>query len=220
MKIQCARTTAITIVGLLLVASLETHAGDKCCAKKPASRATSPDAANSGNALAALRALPSVTLVDQDGKSVEFPKSVFSERLVVVNFVFTRCTTVCPPMGAAFGRLQAELLLHPDVKAQLISFSLDPAYDTPDRLREWSGRFGREPGWSLYTGAKPSIDSVLKSLEAFSADRSEHSALYLLGNLEAGQWKRIDGLASPREVIRALVALQRPSEAAALREGR
>lgn len=148
-----------------------------------------------------------VPLRDQDSREVRFPEDLFGDRLVVLNFVFTRCGTICPPMGAAFGRLQAELAARPELPVDLISISLDPVQDTPDRLKSWAERFGRKPGWTLLTGAKPDVDLALKSLDAFAAERSRHAALVLVGDPKSDRWLRIDGLASPQEMLGAITQL-------------
>ena len=127
---------------------------------------------------------------------------------MAVNFVFTRCSTICPPMGAAFGRLQRKLAKRPDLEVDLISVSIDPIHDTPERLTRWADRFGREEGWTLLTGAKPDIDQVLRAMDAFTPDKFEHAALLLIGNPETGRWTRIDGLAGPKETIAALESLK------------
>lgn len=152
-----------------------------------------------------------VSLRDQDGREVQFPEQLFGERLVAINFVFTRCGTICPPMGAAFGRLQAELSARPDLRVDLISISLDPVQDTPERLKSWAARFGRKAGWTLLTGEKPDVDRVLKSLDAFAAEKSQHAALVLLGDPQTNRWLRIDGLAAPQELLSALAQLVPPT---------
>lgn len=156
-------------------------------------------------------ALTAVQLRDQDGRDVLFPDELLGERLVAVNFVFTRCGTICPPMGAAFGRLQAELAGRPDLPVDLISISLDPVQDTPERLKTWAARFGRKDGWTLLTGEKPDVDRVLKSLDAFAPEKSQHAALVLLGDPKSNRWLRIDGLASPQEMLAAIAQLARPT---------
>jgi protein SCO1/2 len=53
--------------------------------------------------------IPDAPLVDQDGHPVLFHRDLVAGKVVVVNFVFTTCTTICPPMGASFGKLQKSL---------------------------------------------------------------------------------------------------------------
>jgi len=70
-------------------------------------------------------AIPDVALFDQNGKSVRFYSDLVKGKVVAMNFVFTSCTTICAPMGANFGALQAKLGNRKDVA--LISVSIDPS---------------------------------------------------------------------------------------------
>src|SRR5215212_6562671 len=98
--------------------------------------------------------IPDVTVQSHDGRSLHFYGDLVKGRVTVINFIFTSCTTVCPLMGVRFAQLQP--LLPPDVS--LVSVSIDPATDTPERLAAWSRRLGAKPGWTLVTGTKPDID--------------------------------------------------------------
>ena len=113
--------------------------------------------------------IPDVVLQDQEGRSVRAYSDVIKGRLVVMNFIFTSCTTVCSPMGANFAALQSQLGPHSDVA--LVSLSLDPLTDTPQRLKQWSERFGARPGWTLLTGSKDDVDRLLAALRVSSPNR-------------------------------------------------
>lgn len=93
-----------------------------------------------------LRQIPDVTLVDQEGEEVHFYSDLVADKVVAMNFIFTTCTTVCPPMGAIFGKLQQDLGERAGRDVHLISVTVDPVTDTPDRLKAWSERFGARPG--------------------------------------------------------------------------
>ena len=152
-------------------------------------------------------AIPDVALLDQEGRSVKLYSDLVKDRVVVMNFIFTSCTTICSPMGANFAALQKKLGDRKDV--ELISISLDPAIDTPARLKSWSRRFKARPGWTLLTGESEDIDRVLKAVGADTPDRYQHSALLLVGNDRSGEWTRANGLASPATILQTI---QRMSE--------
>jgi len=84
---------------------------------------------------------------------------------------------------------------------RLISISVDPATDTPERLKAWGEKFHAGPGWTLVTGAKPQVDELLRALGAATASPSDHSPTVLIGNDAAGQWTRTYGLARPAVLI-------------------
>lgn len=71
----------------------------------------------------------------------------------VANFVFTNCTTTCPPMTANMKALQDQLKEAGIEDVHLISFSVDPDRDTPKALREFADEFGADlNNWSFLTG--------------------------------------------------------------------
>ncbi len=148
--------------------------------------------------------IPDVEVVTQDGETVRFYSDLVEGRVVAMNFVFTTCTTICPPMGAIFGQLENRLGDRAGRDVHLISVSVDPTTDTPERLAEWAARFGREPGWTLVTGEKGTVDALLKALEVFTADFSDHAPVVLLGNDAAGEWTRAYGLAPPETLAEIL----------------
>lgn len=180
-------------------------------------------AAHAAQAAAAARALQGevaassvadVAVQDQSGRTRHFHRDLVQGRLVAVNFVFTRCTTVCPLLGARFAQVQ-KLLGDDAARVGLISVSIDPANDTPQELARWSRAFGASAGWDLVTGARADIDQLARSLGASAADPASHVPLVLLiDERDAPQpWRRLDGLADAATLAGALrEALARRSE--------
>jgi protein SCO1/2 len=160
--------------------------------------------------------VPDVPLIDQDGKPVRFYTDLVKGKVVALNFIFTTCTTVCPPMGANFAKLE-KLTAGKDV--HLISVSIDPAADTPERLREWSRKFGAGPNWTLLTGTRDDVVRLLKALGVYTASISEHSPLVLLGNEPAHRWTRAYGLAPPAKLAGLIDRIAAPAAAGTARGG-
>lgn len=136
----------------------------------------------------AAASIPDVKVTTQDGKTVDFYSDLIKGKVVAVNFVFTSCTTVCPPMGAIFGKLQEQ-----HANEHLVSVSIDPEVDTPQRLKAWSQKFGARPGWTLVTGKKDDIVRILKAMNAYSGDFANHQPVTIVGNDATGTWKRSYG---------------------------
>lgn len=148
--------------------------------------------------------IPDVTVVTQEGKRVHFYSDLVKGRVVAMNFVFTTCTTICPPMGANFAKLQSLLGSR---KIHLISVSVDPTTDTPERLKAWAEKFGGRPGWTLVTGERTEITQLLKSMGVYTANINDHSPLVLLGNDAQGRWTRAYGLAPPVKLVELVDAI-------------
>ncbi len=140
--------------------------------------------------------IPNVPVITQDGKPVRFYKDLIKDKVVAINFIYTSCELSCPLSGFYFGQLHDSLGSRAGKDVYLISITIDPVKDTPERLKEWSQAFGVGAGWTQVTGAKTDIDALLKSLQAFSPDISDHSTFVLLGHERIGDWKRLDGISS------------------------
>ncbi len=170
------------LIALALSISTTAAFADACELHKAGTKHESPAAA------ANTTSIPDLKVTTQDGKTVNFYSDLIKGKVVAVNFVFTSCTTVCPPLGAIFGKLQER-----QPNAQLISVSIDPDVDTPERLKTWSRKFGARPGWTLVTGKKDDIVRILKAMNAYSPDFANHQPVTLVGNDATGTWKRSYG---------------------------
>ena len=138
---------------------------------------------------------PDTTVLDQSGNRLRFYTDLVKGKTVAINFIFTTCTTICPPMTATFRRVQKELEGGTERNVNLISVSVDPVTDVPQRLQAFAAKFNAGPGWTFVTGAKPDIDRLLKSLGAGVGDKNDHTSLVLIGNEKTGHWIRVYGLA-------------------------
>ncbi len=156
--------------------------------------------------------IPNTPVLDQTGHSVMFYDDLVKDKIVAINFVFTRCGMVCPMLGFRFGQLRKLLNNegHDQNQVHLISISTDASYDTPARMQTWAQQFYQGTGWTQVTGDKPRIDHLLKSLKAFSADKQDHSSLVLLINDQRNEWKWIDGQSDPKIIQMALSEWQKP----------
>ena len=146
--------------------------------------------------------IPDARVVDQNGKPRRFYSDLVRGKVVVINFVYTTCTTICPPLGATFGKLQKSLGAQLGKDVSLISISVDPATDTPERLRTWGAQFGAKPGWTLVTGDKTEMDRLSNALGVDTASPANHSAMVLIVNDKAALWKRVYGLGSTAALTR------------------
>jgi len=148
--------------------------------------------------------IPDVELLNQDGRKIHFYTDLVKGRTVAMNFIFTTCTTICPPLGATFARVQKELGDKVGRDVRFISISVDPATDTPERLKAWGAKFHAGEGWTFVTGNKPQVDELLRVLGASSARREDHSPTVLIGNDAHGTWTRTYGLANTGQLVQII----------------
>jgi len=158
--------------------------------------------------------IPDLLLVDQDGEKVRFYSELVKGKVVAINFIFTTCTTICPPLGATFGRIQELLGERMGSDLQLISISIDPAVDTPRRLKAWSDKFHRKAGWTLVTGPKPDVDTLLSALQSEASGKADHTPMVLIGNDATGTWTRAYGLGGASQVAKIIESVSRRAQAA------
>jgi protein SCO1/2 len=159
--------------------------------------------------------IPDVELVDQDGKTVHLYTDLVKGRVAALSFIFTMCTTICPLIGANLRQLQIELGQSLGENIALISVSVDPANDTPQRMKAWGAQFGAKPGWSLLTGDKETVDQLLKIVGLYTPDIQSHSPFLLLVNDRTGDWTRVNALETPPPKIAEI--LRKMAETAATR---
>jgi protein SCO1 len=138
--------------------------------------------------------IPDVEVFDQDGKRVRFYSDLIKGKVVVLSFLFTTCKLYCPMQGESLSKLQGALGARLGRDIYLITVSVDPESDTPERLKAWGAMFGAKPGWTFVTGAKPEIDKVSMALTGAVAVKGEHSPVVYIGNDRTGIWTRAYGL--------------------------
>ncbi|MDQ1613088.1 MAG: hypothetical protein QOG00_3019 [Pyrinomonadaceae bacterium] len=180
------------------------HAHDGEAAPKSDAAATpTPKAGTTTVAPNAIK-IPDTSVYDQNGRKLNFYTDLVRGKTVAINFIFTTCTTICPPLTATFRKVQQELGARVGRDIELISISVDPTTDVPERLKEFSAKFKAGPGWTFVTGSKPEIDSLLRALGAAVGDKNDHTPMLLIGNDAAGYWTRTYGLAPASTLVKVV----------------
>ena len=141
------------------------------------------------------------TLLDQDGREVRFYSDLIHGKIVVMDFIYTRCVGPCPILSSTFAKLQERLGGRLGKDVFLLSFSVDPDYDTPERLKEYAGRFRARPGWTFLTGSRANVEAVLRKLGQWVESPEQHQTVFILGNEATGLWKKAFGLAKPEDLF-------------------
>jgi protein SCO1 len=105
---------------------------------------------------------PAFVLVDQAGREVRGED--LRGRVVLANFVYTSCPDVCPMLTARMAEVRSRLrergLLGSDVR--LLSFTVDPARDTPEVLARYAARFDADgEAWRFLTGSPEAVRALL-----------------------------------------------------------
>lgn len=153
--------------------------------------------------------VPDVELVDQTGRAVKLWTDLVRGQTVAINFIFTRCKTICSPMTATMARVQKDLGTGSNVR--FISITLDVANDTPERMAKFAEPFKPGPGWSFLTGEPAKVKQALVALGGYVPDKEAHRPTVLVGNAVSNTWTRVDGLGSPSAILAAVREAQAAS---------
>jgi protein SCO1/2 len=148
--------------------------------------------------------IPDVDCLDQNGKRLRFHSDLVKGKVVVISFIFTRCTAMCPIIGEGVARLQTALGDRAGRDVQLISVSTDPVTDTPEKLKAWGARLKAKDGWTMVTGEKAEMDRLLKVLTGGVSGNKTHEPLLLIGNEATNVWKESYAYESPARIIQQI----------------
>jgi protein SCO1/2 len=148
--------------------------------------------------------VPDVELIDQDGKPVRLRTLLSGDKAVIADFVFTTCTTVCPMLSAIMVRMQDRLGGRLGKDVTMVSVTVDPARDTPAKLKAYAKKWKARQGWVWLTGPKDVVDQVLKGMGAYTPNFQDHPPMVLVGDGRTGGWTRFNGFPN-RDLILARV---------------
>jgi protein SCO1/2 len=110
--------------------------------------------------------IPELTGIDQQGaRRPAFGRD--AGRVLIVDFIYTRCTSLCSALGSSYQQLQNSIeAQHLEHAVRLVTVSFDPAHDTPATIREYAARLGAKPDlWTILTPLDP--EALRRSLSAF-----------------------------------------------------
>lgn len=138
--------------------------------------------------------LPSVALMPMRGPAAPLTQRIRTADAVMLNFIFTSCTSVCPPMSQIFASAQERMGARA-AELQLVSVSIDPEHDTPKRLLAYSERFGAGPSWSFHTGSQAAVDTVLRAFHIYRPDKMGHTPATFIKPRGQNGWLQVDGFA-------------------------
>ena len=161
---------------------------------------------------------PDVTLVDQAGARVRLADELAASGPVLLQFIFTSCSTICPVMSGTFAAVQEQL-----PEALLVSISIDPDVDTPLRLAEYARRFKAGSRWRLLGGRSEDVIAVESAFGAYRGNKMRHEPLTFIRAGPRRPWLRLEGFPSAAELaaeVRLAAAVSGEAAASAVERGR
>lgn len=105
--------------------------------------------------------VPGFTLTNRDGRTVRLAD--LAGKPWIADFIFTRCAASCPMMSMRLARLNRDLSA--DLPVRLVSFTVDPDYDTPEVLERYAKSFKAPDRWLFVTGPREEMHRL--SIQGF-----------------------------------------------------
>lgn len=137
--------------------------------------------------------IPYWAFTDQDGQT--FTQKDVEGKILVVDFFFTSCPTICPKMSQQLRRVQMQTDDVPGV--MILSYSIDPENDTPEKLKQYAEKMQAGERWKFLTGDKEDIYEIAATGYFLHAEEDEnaeggfmHSPMFMVIDKQ----KRIRGL--------------------------
>lgn len=153
--------------------------------------------------------IPDLRLVREDGAAVSLAQELGDARPVVLNFIYTTCTSVCPLTSQTFADLQAKLG-RARTSVHMVSISIDPEQDTPARLRAYAQKFDAGSQWQHYTGTVAASVAAQRAFNTYRGGKMDHAPVTFVRTAPGSRWVRIDGFATAEQLLGEL----RPAVAA------
>jgi protein SCO1/2 len=143
---------------------------------------------------------PAVTLVREDGRRVSLLHELDDGRPVLLNFIFTTCSSICPLTSRTLEEFQHKL--GPDAaRVHLMSISIDPEQDTPARLSAYALKFHAGPEWQYYTGTVAASLAAQRAFDVYRGEKMSHTPVTLMRAAPGRLWLRIEGFVTPDELV-------------------
>jgi len=155
------RTQAAAMVVLIgmLVFSMSARRTGRAASFHELRSQQSPASKNDDNA--ALKYFTDVELLNQDGQKMRLYTDLLKGKVIVIHSFFSTCSASCLPLMRNMQKLQTALGERVGNEVYLISISVDPTVDTPERLKDFARKNGAKPGWFFLTGDKTNVDFAL-----------------------------------------------------------
>lgn len=156
------------------------------------------------------RHFPNVPLVTHEGKEVRFYDDLIKDKIVTLNFMYTRCDELCPLTTERLVKLQKLLGDRAGRQIFMYSFTIDPEHDTPEALREYMKMHGVKPGWTFLTGKPENLELLRRKLgfvdpdPRVDKDKTNHIGTIEYGNEPLTLWNGCPSLVRPEYMLKTI----------------
>jgi protein SCO1/2 len=156
------------------------------------------------------RHFPNVQLVTHEGKKVRFFDDLIKDKIVVINFMYSKCEGICPGITTNLVKVQRMLGDRVGKDIFMYSFSLKPEQDTPEAMAAYAKMHKVGPGWQYLTGAPADLELLRRKLgftdpdPLADADKSNHIGNVRYGNEPLQLWAACPGMTKPEMIVESI----------------
>jgi protein SCO1/2 len=143
-----------------------------------------------------------IKFVDQRGQATTLSEAVGSDKPVLVNFIFTTCTTICPVMSAGMSQFLTNLGAQQD-SVRVLSISIDPEFDTVPTLRAYAERYHAPSSWRLLTGTPAAVEAAQRAFGSYRGGKANHAPGTFVRAAADAPWLALDGFSSAETLLHA-----------------
>ena len=144
--------------------------------------------------------VPGVALISMTGQRCTLDGELARAYPLVLNFVFTTCSSTCSAQTAVLAQVQRARRARGG-RLQLASITIDPDNDTPEQLQQFARRFGITEGWQFYTGQFDDLLRIQQHFDVYRGAKSAHPPVLLLRASAKSPWVRVEGFPTPAELL-------------------
>ncbi len=146
---------------------------------------------------------PNAKMLDTSARTFHLRGDIEQDALVVINFSYTTCESICP-LGNQILQFVDERRDEVTRPVHLLTITIDPTSDTPAKMRAAAEAFGASENWHWLTSSPAVISEILKAADANVAEIEFHDPVFLVGEIETGQYFRSLSMPDADELIRIL----------------
>jgi protein SCO1 len=164
----------------------------------------------SGREIMRQRHFPNLPLTTHEGKNVLFYDDLIKDKIVVLNLMYADCTGICPTVTMNLVRTQALLRDRVQTPVHIVSLTVNPAVDSPDKLNEYAAMHQTGPNWLFATGRPDDLETLRQRLgftdlnPVIDKDKSSHSGMIRYGNEPLSLWGGCPGNTPPEWLLKEI----------------
>ena len=159
---------------------------------------------------------PNVELTTHEGRKVHFYDDLVKDKIVLINFMYAKCTGICPGITANLLRVQKLLGARVGTDIFMYSITLTPENDNAAALKHYADMHRVKPGWLFLTGQPADIELLRRRLGFYTSnqkqdkDRNNHIGMVRYGNEARQWWAMCPGQAKPEWIVESVLWMDGP----------